>query len=159
MRRRPRLGEGFVVGDGSSPFPDGLRSRRCSRRVCRPRTRLFERVAGSGARIPLASVRLIAPLEPASIRDFVAFEEHVEGVSAGVEGKSHVAPEWYQAPTFYFTNPHTVLGPGEAVSPPVTERLDFELELAAGDRRRRRARTGRTSRPRPRHPTSSATRS
>ena len=40
-------------------------------------------------------------------------------------------PEWYQAPTFYFTNPHTVLGPGEPVRPPVTERLDFELELAA----------------------------
>ncbi len=52
-------------------------------------------------------------------------------MSAGVEGKSEVVPEWYQAPTFYFTNPHTVLGPGEAVSPPETERLDFELELAA----------------------------
>ena len=35
-----------------------------------------------------------------------------------------------QAPTFYFTNPHTVLGPEEPVSPPVTERLDFELEIA-----------------------------
>ncbi len=34
-------------------------------------------------------------------------------------------------PTFYFSNPHTVLGPGEPVSPPRTERLDFELELAA----------------------------
>jgi len=67
---------------------------------------------------------------PAAIRDFVTFEEHVEGVSAGVEGKSHVADEWYEAPTFYFTNPHTVLGPGESVRPPVTQRLDFELELA-----------------------------
>ena len=57
-------------------------------------------------------MQLLAPLVPASIRDFVAFEEHVEGVSAGVEGKSEVVPEWYQAPTFYFTNPHTVLGPG-----------------------------------------------
>ena len=77
-----------------------------------------------------ADVQLLAPLVPAAIRDFVAFEEHVEGVSAGVEGKSEVVPEWYQAPTFYFTNPHTVLGPGEPVRPPVTERLDFELELA-----------------------------
>ena len=75
-------------------------------------------------------MQLLAPLIPAAIRDFVAFEEHVEGVSAGVEGKSDVPPEWYQAPTFYFTNPHTVLGPGEHVSPPVTERLDFELEIA-----------------------------
>ena len=74
---------------------------------------------------------LLAPVVPASIRDFVAFEEHVEGVSAGVEGKSDVPPEWYQAPTFYFTNPHTVQAPGEELRPPVTERLDFELELAA----------------------------
>jgi 2-keto-4-pentenoate hydratase/2-oxohepta-3-ene-1,7-dioic acid hydratase in catechol pathway len=51
-------------------------------------------------------------------------------VSAGVEGKSHVADEWYEAPTFYFTNPHTILGPGGTLRPPVTERLDFELELA-----------------------------
>ena len=41
------------------------------------------------------------------------------------------SPEWYQAPTFYFTNPHTILGPTDAVAPPVTERLDFELEIAA----------------------------
>ncbi len=76
-------------------------------------------------------MRLLAPLIPAAIRDFVAFEEHVEGISASVDGKSEVVAEWYQAPTFYFTNPHTVLGPGEALSPPVTERLDFELEIAA----------------------------
>src|SRR6185437_14540515 len=75
-------------------------------------------------------VQLLAPVVPAAIRDFVAFEEHVEGVSAGVEGKSDVAPERYRAPTFYFANPHTILGPGAPVSPPVTQRLDFELELA-----------------------------
>ncbi|MGA7148658.1 MAG: fumarylacetoacetate hydrolase family protein [Microbacterium sp.] len=123
------LGEGFVVGEDVVAFPNGLRVAQVLAQGLPAAHRLFERVAG-GPRIPLASVQLLAPLEPASIRDFVAFEEHVEGVSAGVEGKSHVAPEWYEAPTFYFTNPHTVLGPGEAVSPPVTERLDFELELA-----------------------------
>jgi 2-keto-4-pentenoate hydratase/2-oxohepta-3-ene-1,7-dioic acid hydratase in catechol pathway len=79
----------------------------------------------------LSDVRLLAPLVPAAIRDFVAFEEHVEGVSASVDGKSEVVPEWYQAPTFYFTNPHTVLATGDRVSPPVTQRLDFELEVAA----------------------------
>ena len=86
--------------------------------------------ADERAALPLAEVRLRAPLDPASVRDFVAFEEHVEGVSASVDGASHVAPEWYEAPTFYFTNPHTVHGPDEVLSPPVTERLDFELELA-----------------------------
>jgi 2-keto-4-pentenoate hydratase/2-oxohepta-3-ene-1,7-dioic acid hydratase in catechol pathway len=80
--------------------------------------------------LPLEAVRLRAPLDPPSVRDFVAFEEHVEGVSAGVEGKSHVAPEWYEAPTFYFTNPHTISGPDDVLRPPETERLDFELELA-----------------------------
>ena len=123
------LGEGFVIGDRVVPFPNGLRVSQVLGQGLAAARGLFERVADDEGR-SLGSVRLIAPLEPASIRDFVAFEEHVEGVSAGVEGKSHVAPEWYEAPTFYFTNPHTVLGPDEVVSPPVTERLDFELEVA-----------------------------
>jgi 2-keto-4-pentenoate hydratase/2-oxohepta-3-ene-1,7-dioic acid hydratase in catechol pathway len=123
------LGEGFVVGDRVVPFPNGLRVSQVLAQGLAAARRLFDRVADDSGRA-LESVRLVAPLEPASIRDFVAFEEHVEGVSAGVEGKSHVAPEWYEAPTFYFTNPHTVLGPGDAVSPPVTSRLDFELEVA-----------------------------
>ncbi len=115
--------------------PTGSRSPTCSRGgldaahdAFVSRGRSSERRETTGT--PLADVRLLAPLVPAAIRDFVAFEEHVEGVSAAVDGKSEVVPEWYQAPTFYFTNPHTVLGPGEPVAPPVTERLDFELEIA-----------------------------
>ncbi|MHC2998535.1 fumarylacetoacetate hydrolase family protein [Microbacterium sp. HJ5] len=123
------LGEGFVIDGRVVSFPDGLRVSQVLAQGLTAAQRLHSRVADAPG-TPVAHVRLLAPLEPASIRDFVAFEEHVEGVSAGVEGKSHVAPEWYQAPTFYFANPHTVLGPGEAVAPPVTERLDFELELA-----------------------------
>ena len=123
------LGEGFVVGDAVVPFPNGLRVSQVLAQGMRAAQRLLDRVADTPG-TPLAEVRLLAPLVPASIRDFVAFEEHVEGVSAGVEGKSHVAPEWYDAPTFYFSNPHTVLGPDEEVIPPVTRRLDFELELA-----------------------------
>jgi 2-keto-4-pentenoate hydratase/2-oxohepta-3-ene-1,7-dioic acid hydratase in catechol pathway len=123
------LGEGFVIDDRVVPFPNGLRVSQVLAQGLPAAQRLLERVADAGG-TALADVRLLAPLVPTSIRDFVAFEEHVEGVSAGVEGKSHVAPEWYEAPTFYFANPHTVLGPGEAVAPPQTERLDFELELA-----------------------------
>ena len=131
-------GEGFVIGEYAVPFPDGFTVADVLAQGL-PRARsLYERVADAGGlpraeagAVPLAAVRLLAPLVPASVRDFVAFEEHVEGVSAGIEGKSHVADEWYQAPTFYFSNPHTILGPGEPVRPPVTERLDFELELAA----------------------------
>lgn len=90
-------------------------------------------VGASAARTPvsLADVTLLAPLVPASIRDFVAFEEHVEGMTAGSDGKGDIPPEWYEYPTFYFTNPHSVLATGDSVVPPLTERLDFELEVGA----------------------------
>ncbi|WP_345762763.1 fumarylacetoacetate hydrolase family protein [Diaminobutyricibacter sp. McL0608] len=124
------LAEGFVVGDGVVPFPDGLTVADVLARGLADAHQLFDEVRDADG-TPLSDVQLLAPLVPAAIRDFVAFEEHVEGISASVDGKSEVVPEWYQAPTFYFTNPHTVLGPNDRVNPPVTERLDFELEVAA----------------------------
>ena len=124
------LAEGFVVGDGVVPFPDGLTVADVLARGLADAHQLFDEVKDADG-TALSDVQLLAPLVPAAIRDFVAFEEHVEGVSASVDGKSEVVPEWYQAPTFYFTNPHTVLGPNDRVNPPVTERLDFELEVAA----------------------------
>jgi 2-keto-4-pentenoate hydratase/2-oxohepta-3-ene-1,7-dioic acid hydratase in catechol pathway len=81
--------------------------------------------------VPLQEVRLLAPLQPPTIRDFVAFEEHVEGVAKSVGGVAGVAPEWYEAPTFYFTNPYSVIGPYDDVAvPPGSRRFDFELEVA-----------------------------
>ena len=42
-----------------------------------------------------------------------------------------VVPEWYQAPTFYFTNPYALIGAHDDVPvPPGSELLDFELEVA-----------------------------
>jgi 2-keto-4-pentenoate hydratase/2-oxohepta-3-ene-1,7-dioic acid hydratase in catechol pathway len=80
--------------------------------------------------VPLGSVRLLPPLSPPAIRDFVAFEEHVEGIAARIDGGG-VAPQWYEAPTFYFTNPHAVTGPYDDVPvPPGSALLDFELEVA-----------------------------
>lgn len=126
------VGEGFVIGERVVPFPDALTVRDVLAGGLAEAHRLLARAEDEGAGgAALADVRLLAPLVPAAIRDFVAFEEHVEGVSASVDGKSEVVPEWYQAPTFYFTNPHTVLGPGEVLRPPVSSRLDFELEVAA----------------------------
>ncbi|WP_062315999.1 MULTISPECIES: fumarylacetoacetate hydrolase family protein [Demequina] len=87
--------------------------------------------ADTARTVPLDQVELLVPLEAASVRDFVAFEEHVEGVSAAIDGASHVPDEWYAAPTFYFTNPHTLLADRAVVTPPLTARLDFELEVAA----------------------------
>ena len=88
-----------------------------------------------GAAVPLDAVRLLPPLAAPTVRDFVAFEEHVEGVAASVgdaaAGPSVVVPEWYQAPTFYFTNPYALIGAHDDVPvPPGSELLDFELEVA-----------------------------
>jgi 2-keto-4-pentenoate hydratase/2-oxohepta-3-ene-1,7-dioic acid hydratase in catechol pathway len=82
--------------------------------------------------IPLDQVRLLPPLGPPTVRDFVAFEEHVEGVVASVGDGAGVVPEWYQAPTFYFTNPYAMIGAHDEVQiPSGSERFDFELEVAA----------------------------
>ncbi|GAA3431338.1 fumarylacetoacetate hydrolase family protein [Kutzneria kofuensis] len=80
--------------------------------------------------LPLDSVRLLPPLQPSAIRDFVTFERHVEGIARRFGDE--VGPEWYEAPTFYFTNPHSLIGPFDDVRiPPGSEVFDFELEVAA----------------------------
>src|SRR3569623_1877291 len=73
----------------------------------------------------VSDVRLHAPLQPPSLRDFVTFEEHVEGVRRSVDGVSGVPEQWYAAPTFYFSNPHAVYGPGDDIPrPPGSAVLD-----------------------------------
>lgn len=77
-------------------------------------------------------VRLLPPLNPPSIRDFVGFEAHIEGVSKSLDGLEHVPQEWYRAPNFYFTNPHAAYGAHDDVPVPAgCSVLDFELEVAA----------------------------
>jgi 2-keto-4-pentenoate hydratase/2-oxohepta-3-ene-1,7-dioic acid hydratase in catechol pathway len=81
-------------------------------------------------RVDVDDARLLAPLLPPTIRDFVAFEEHVEGVRKSIERNPGIAPEWYDLPTFYFSNPHAVVGPEEPVAiPDGCSRLDYELEV------------------------------
>ena len=124
------IGEGFVVGDAVIAFPDGLTVADVLARGTDAAQSLLGRIDAADG-VALDEVELLPPVVPPAIRDFVAFEEHVEGVSASVDGKSEVVPEWYQAPTFYFTNPHTLRATGEMVPVPETEWLDFELEVAA----------------------------
>ncbi|WP_300680960.1 fumarylacetoacetate hydrolase family protein [Nocardioides sp.] len=84
----------------------------------------------TGRGVPVADVRLELPYRPAAIRDFVTFESHVEGVRRSIEGSPGVPEAWYDAPTFYFTNPHALYGPGvEVPRPASSQRLDFELEV------------------------------
>ncbi|MFI9567472.1 fumarylacetoacetate hydrolase family protein [Streptomyces rishiriensis] len=93
--------------------------------------------AGAAARdVPpgphVSEVRLLPPLQPPTVRDFVTFEEHVEGVRRSVDGVGGVPEAWYDAPTFYFTNPYAVIGAHDDVPvPPGSDVLDFELEVAA----------------------------
>jgi len=83
------------------------------------------------AEYALADVDLRPPvLHPPSIRDFMAFEEHVANSRRQRGGE--VPAEWYEQPVFYFSNPTAVYGPDEAVPyPEGTEELDYELECAA----------------------------
>ncbi|GAA4943912.1 2-keto-4-pentenoate hydratase/2-oxohepta-3-ene-1,7-dioic acid hydratase in catechol pathway [Nonomuraea thailandensis] len=81
--------------------------------------------------VPLDAVRLRAPIpDPPTVRDFMTFEQHVEGV-AKLMGAG-VPEQWYAAPAFYFTNPYAVRGPYDDVPvPPGCGVFDFELEVAA----------------------------
>ena len=84
----------------------------------------------NGFEYDLADVRLLAPVpHPPSVRDFYAYEGHV---AAGFKLRGRKIPDaWYEAPTFYFTNPAAIYGPGAAIKRPAgCERLDFELEIA-----------------------------
>ena len=106
------------------------------------------------APVPYDDADLLLPYRPPSVRDFVTFESHVEGVRRSIDHAAGVPEAWYDAPTFYFTNPHALYGPGEAIPRPVTCRaLDFEMEVAAVvghraalrlDRARRRTRSSAT---------------
>jgi fumarylacetoacetate (FAA) hydrolase len=80
--------------------------------------------------VPLDSVQLLSPVpSPTSCRDGYAFRQHVE--SARKNRGAAMIPEFDQYPIFYFTNHHSIGGPGEVVCmPDHFEKLDFELEAA-----------------------------
>ena len=80
--------------------------------------------------IPIEEVQLLAPVpHPTSCRDAYAFRQHV--AAARRNRKVEMIPEFDQYPIFYFTNHHSIQGPGEVVCmPDHLEKLDFELEAA-----------------------------
>jgi 2-keto-4-pentenoate hydratase/2-oxohepta-3-ene-1,7-dioic acid hydratase in catechol pathway len=87
--------------------------------------------ARHGTPIPFVEADLLLPYKPPSVRDFVTFESHVEGVRRSIDNNPGIPEAWYDAPTFYFTNPHALYGPGRAITrPPTCRALDFELEVA-----------------------------
>jgi fumarylacetoacetate (FAA) hydrolase len=69
-------------------------------------------------------------LQPPSLRDFYAFEQHVRTMW---ERRGGTVPEvWYRLPIFYFSNVSEIRGPGDPVwRPAASQELDYELEVAA----------------------------
>jgi 2-keto-4-pentenoate hydratase/2-oxohepta-3-ene-1,7-dioic acid hydratase in catechol pathway len=77
----------------------------------------------------VAGARLLVPILPASLRDFLAFEDHVKAGAA--RGGEPVPDAWYEMPVYYKGNHRSVFGPGEEIPwPAYTEELDYELEVA-----------------------------
>ncbi len=80
--------------------------------------------------IALTDLHLLAPVPfPTSCRDGYAFRQHV--AAARRNRNAAMIPEFDQYPIFYFTNHHSIQGPGDIrCMPDHFEKLDFELEAA-----------------------------
>lgn len=89
----------------------------------------IEQGAPAGERRRVADARLLAPLRPRSLRDFLTFEGHLHN-ALGRLGRP-IPDEWFDVPAYYKGLPDTVIGPEETIPwPAYTDRLDHELELA-----------------------------
>src|ERR1044072_3742374 len=79
---------------------------------------------------PVEDANILAPVPfPTSCRDGYAFKQHV--AAARRNRKVPMIPEFDQYPVFYFTNHHSVQGPGPVMCmPDHFYKLDFELEVA-----------------------------
>ncbi|MBL7745067.1 MAG: fumarylacetoacetate hydrolase family protein [Chitinophagaceae bacterium] len=91
---------------------------------------LKEGTRTSNRGVPVNDVQLLAPVPfPSSCRDGYAFRQHV--AAARRNRKVEMIPEFDQYPIFYFTNHHSIQGPGDIkCMPDHFEKLDFELEAA-----------------------------
>jgi fumarylacetoacetate (FAA) hydrolase len=80
--------------------------------------------------VPYDHNDILAPVPlPASCRDGYAFRQHV--AAARRNRKLEMIAEFDQYPIFYYTNHHSVQGPGDVICmPDHFEKLDFELECA-----------------------------
>jgi fumarylacetoacetate (FAA) hydrolase len=80
--------------------------------------------------VDIESADVIAPVPfPSSCRDGYAFRQHV--AAARRNRNAPMIPEFDQYPIFYFTNHHSITGPGDILCmPDHFEKLDFELEVA-----------------------------
>ena len=82
-----------------------------------------------GQRWGLDDVQYLPCIEAGSLRDFIAFEEHIKTVRSRRGDK--VPPAWYELPAYYKGNYRSLIGHDQPLRwPRYTEKLDYELELA-----------------------------
>lgn len=78
----------------------------------------------------LEEVKLLSPVpNPRSVRDFMAFEQHI--LNAAKRLGQQMTHAWYEIPAFYFTNHQVIQGTGVTIARPSScVWLDYELEIA-----------------------------
>jgi fumarylacetoacetate (FAA) hydrolase len=78
----------------------------------------------------LNAVTFLPPVpNPPTLRDFYSFEQHVK--NARTKHGHVMLQEWYEHPTFYFSNTSELYGHGAPIPYPTgSKELDFELEIA-----------------------------
>ena len=77
----------------------------------------------------LDEIMYLPCIEAGSLRDFIAFEQHIKTV-LGQRG-AEIPPVWYQMPVYYKGNYRTLLGHDQQLTwPRYSKRMDYELELA-----------------------------
>jgi fumarylacetoacetate (FAA) hydrolase len=93
-------------------------------------TKAHQALESSQSGFALNTVTLLPPVpNPPTLRDFYAFEQHVKTARAR-RGLS-MTPEWYEIPTFYFSNTSELYGHDAPIPYPVgSKELDMELEIA-----------------------------
>ena len=88
-------------------------------------------INGEQIRWRLSEITLLPPISNVPVlRDFAAFEDHLENTFSKMGLK--IPPAWYEQPTAFKGNSTTMFGHDTVVPwPRYTEKLDYELELAA----------------------------
>ena len=84
----------------------------------------------SSALCRIDKIKIKTPLlNPPSLKDFFAFEEHAKN---GARRRNEELPkEWYEIPAYYKGNHREIYGSDEEIPwPSYTRRLDFESEIA-----------------------------
>ena len=77
----------------------------------------------------LDEVVFLPSVEATSLRDFIAFEEHIRA-ARGRRG-ADVPEAWYRMPVYYKGNYRSLLGHDQLLTwPRYSQRMDYELELA-----------------------------